>query len=291
MCLCICSCFSRCILYLCNTLMILFGLNLLVIGCFFKLSRSYARNFLFNAANSTEFTKDVESLDQLTSSVSDILQQVSSATIAAGVIIMLISIIGFCGACKRNRCYLYMYVLCIGIAAGIAGGLCIFSALGKSKFKHMGEQRAYQMFAHYKNESIQSKAFSLMMTYFKCCGVSNGTDFRLKNNNWRLTHTKDKVPKVCCRNRQEPNCTKNPTSKNSYTYIGCFSKLWALFMKHSMKITIVLATSTVVLLSIIVLTCCVVKYENYKAKKTEEKEEPQQEEPPPQEQQQQQENS
>lgn len=255
--------------------MIIFGLALFVIGLVFKFHKGFAHAIFTNALsamNSTSVSKtlgakDKDALNEVTNTVAVILGEVAISTIIAGLIVLIFSVPGFVGACRRSRCMLYIYILLIAFAAVLMAGLCIFSVVGKGKFKAIGEKKVRFFFKNYNNPNNGNfgKVFPSLSKLFKCCGLNSPKDFQ--NHTYAFMGYQAIVPKECCKtvNGTVLPCTSNPTSSNSYQ-TGCFTKFWMLFEKNGMKITIMLAIATVAFLGIIVLTCCVVKYENSKDK-------------------------
>lgn len=260
----VCSCFSRLVLYACNTILVIVGFVLLSFGCVLAVNKNTARSLLTIAVNSSNVVQDPESLDELASVVVDMMSVVVALMISIGVGLILLSVLGFCGTCKKYAVLLKIYIVFIGIATLLASILCVYSAVGKKHLEGYGMRKVEGMFRRFDDGSLHSRAAQLLMEHFQCCGAANGTDFLQLDSAWRIENPSLAVPEDCCRtvDDQRANCTRSPDEFNSNFYSGCFEKLWQLFTKHSMKVTIVFAVATSVCAIIIFLTCCIIQHEN-----------------------------
>ncbi|XP_048757158.1 CD63 antigen-like [Ostrea edulis] len=144
--------------------------------------------------------------------------QFSSAAallIAVGVIIFFIALFGCIGAWKENHCCVMIYavlliiIFILEISAGIAGYVYHGEVETEVK-KLMGETQQ-----QYKQGGDKSEVWNTIQKEFKCCGISNYTE-------WYSVYNETKVPSSCCMNS---TCTglASDIPGNIYTE-GCLTK-------------------------------------------------------------------
>ncbi|XP_061183828.1 CD63 antigen-like [Saccostrea echinata] len=156
--------------------------------------------------------------------------QFSSAAallIAVGVIIFFIALFGCIGAWKENYCCVMIYavllviIFILEISAGIAGYVYHGEVETQVK-KLMGDTQQ-----KYQPGKDEAKVWDTVQTEFKCCGVTNYTEWEALLNNT--------VPKSCCK-KSANTCTGSEADipTNIYTE-GCLSK-FETFVKDNIFI-------------------------------------------------------
>ncbi|XP_046552694.1 tetraspanin-9-like [Haliotis rubra] len=107
--------------------------------------------------------------------------------IAAGTIVIIVSIIGLIGACMQQKCCLIMFVVCV---------LFVFImelAVGIIAFLHRNEIESTlkeELLEGMKND-LSLPSWDVIQNKLKCCGVNNASDW--------LIGDKTTIPDSCCR--------------------------------------------------------------------------------------------
>ncbi|XP_034252665.1 CD63 antigen-like [Thrips palmi] len=115
--------------------------------------------------------------------------------IAVGLIILLVSFLGCCGAVKENHCMIVSYIalliliFILELSAGIAGYVCRDAA------KDVLTQKLGESMLNYgKNDTVVTALWDLMQRTFECCGVNDPQDWiTLAKMSQNTT-----VPQSCC---------------------------------------------------------------------------------------------
>ncbi|CAH1786401.1 unnamed protein product [Owenia fusiformis] len=145
--------------------------------------------------------------------------------IAAGVIVLVIGFFGCCGAIMENQCMLLTYFLFVVVifALEIVAGILAFiyrtevERLIKDELRE-GIKQKYPPPSSRDEEGL-SAAWETMQQDFKCCGVTNHTDW-YNSNGWP---EKKWVPDSCCIIRST-NCGHSGKPHLWYR-IGCLGEM------------------------------------------------------------------
>uniref|UniRef100_A0A8C4PX53 Tetraspanin n=1 Tax=Eptatretus burgeri TaxID=7764 RepID=A0A8C4PX53_EPTBU len=118
---------------------------------------------------------------------------VANVLIAAGTIIMVVGFLGCLGAIKENRCLLLSFFIILLIIFTLElTGIFIFIS-GRDlidKYAHRDLTKGMRLYSTEGNAGL-TKAWDIVQTDFRCCGVENYTD-------WFTAFGEDKVPDSCC---------------------------------------------------------------------------------------------
>jgi hypothetical protein len=173
-----------------------------------------------------------------------------------GGVMLLISFLGCCGACRQVKCLLGLYssFLLVVLLAEIGAGIlfAVYSAQLKTmltpflqnsiKTKYMGHDA--------QNKTLASIAWDAVMYNFECCGVANSTDFDQPENVWTQRPANQATPKACCKFKRKPTdwsgvvpavtsessypgCYTSPTTATSNFEKGCYSRIEELVGSYS----------------------------------------------------------
>merc|ERR1711997_106495 len=146
----------------------------------------------------------------------------SIVLIVAGVCVCLVGFMGCCGACMGNSCMLKTYgiLLTVLLIAEIGVGIAAFVYKGQVEDSLKSEMA--KLIPDYDNASgndtdnVITDAWDALQENFKCCGVSNYTDWKDNKNMTSLN-----VPDSCCK-IEAPGCGKGQQSNPSDIYTdGC----------------------------------------------------------------------
>ncbi|KAK2579292.1 hypothetical protein KPH14_008250 [Odynerus spinipes] len=155
---------------------------------------------------------------------------VPSLLIAVGVIIFFIAFFGCCGAVRENYCMLItfttllIFIFVLELSGGISGYVL------RSQAGEVIKNRMTSTIPKY-NESKEIAAFwDLLQDDFKCCGVTNLTD-------WKAEFKTDDLPMSCCRPETGAigHTICNSTSPNVYSD-GCLYKFQYFIKSHAVQL-------------------------------------------------------
>ncbi|GAB1598379.1 CD63 antigen-like [Argonauta hians] len=95
-----------------------------------------------------------------------------SLLVAAGVITIVVCLLGFCAAFLESHCLLILYIMCVSTI------FCIEIAAGVIGFVRKDELEADLIQKLAKNMKESSKSWDNIQRMNKCCGITNYTDWR-----------------------------------------------------------------------------------------------------------------
>ena len=159
------------------------------------------------------------------------VDKAANILIAAGVLVLIIGIIGCCGAIKENKCCLLLYSLLVFVIfiLEIAAGIMAYRNRDKME-EEVTKAITTTVIKEYGNpkNSKVTKAINFAQEQIKCCGAVNYKDW--KHSYWgNHTAKTDEVPFSCCKNNDITNCTTAPLKPENIYQEGCIEgmKDWA----------------------------------------------------------------
>ncbi|KAL5006307.1 hypothetical protein ScPMuIL_015113 [Solemya velum] len=183
-------------LFVFNVIFLLAGLGILGVGIWIRLDSSTFEHFLGSGS----------------------LPLVSYALMVAGSVVVLISLLGCCGAIMENKYLLtayFIFLLLIFILEGAAGVVAFIYA---EKATHIIESNVLNIIQTqygYPDHKIISHAVDFMHSELKCCGYHTPLDWKTakfyKDNNATVTEIRNntQVPRSCCKNPNKEGCNEN----------------------------------------------------------------------------------
>jgi len=136
---------------------------------------------------------------------------ITAVMIAAGIIVFVISFIGFCGAWMENQCMLVMFFVSIFIIFALEIAVGIVGFIYKDD---VDAELSAQLKSGMKDEK-RHPSWDLIQKEFKCCGVTTYEDW------YTFYDNPQKVPDSCC---TYAGCGTRP----SLSYgTGCYTKVKA----------------------------------------------------------------
>ena len=198
--------FSKYILIAVNTIFLLLGLGVGIIGLFFRFGTDLLEDKLKDALKKLP----VDGLGG-----GDIYEMVSSLSlllIIVGFFICIVGALGCCGACCSNRVLLVLYavivflllIVQIAAVALFVGFTSSFDDALKTSFK-----KVLNITYNGDDDDDLKKSFNALFQTYECCGVEKYTDMP------------NPLPDACC-----PNTKNNVTCAEAKAYTtGCYTKL------------------------------------------------------------------
>jgi hypothetical protein len=221
---------SQCLLFFFNLIFWLAGLALIIIGGIAKSHLSH-------------YVKWVNYIDD-----------VAVFVIVLGSIIFIISFFGCCGAWNKHYCMLITFSILMMIMLLVVIGAVVAAFVIRNKVESLVEPQLKDGLKTYnKSNKASSDLWNFLQKDFKCCGISNYTDWSenvfFKGN--------DSVPDSCCfTNFTAAGCgygqLKHPT--HIYTQ-GCVKSFEDYIKKHMAAAGAVAAAVAVIMIIGIFFAC------------------------------------
>ncbi|KAK3594622.1 hypothetical protein CHS0354_015015 [Potamilus streckersoni] len=197
------SCGGKCSMFflvLFNTLFLLFGIALLVIGIVMHVNAGVLRD--------TEIMKLLTNVNLNGVSMATLVSSLSIFSICLGCFIIVVAGLGAFGACCKVRCMLVLYAIIILLLLLAEIAIVALWAAMKDKVESTVKSEMTNVLKQYKGPTVTdevSKGWNLLFIGMDCCGVvgpdSNNQEFASTNWNGGL----DKIPFSCCKNASTDN--------------------------------------------------------------------------------------
>ncbi|XP_013411492.1 tetraspanin-3 [Lingula anatina] len=174
-------------------------------------------------------------------------------TLAAGVFMFLVGLLGCIAACKEHKCLLatfFSLILVILVAEVVSGTLAYVYRADVSDALKDGFDAVMK---NYTNDATYRDEMDYVQDQLMCCGRHNYTDWE-RFEFYRQNHS---VPESCCKDKN--NCTTKISGyvDNPYIYEeGCYDKLEDL-LRDSLAVLAVVAIIFAVILVIGLICSCV----------------------------------
>ncbi|XP_025100317.1 tetraspanin-1-like isoform X1 [Pomacea canaliculata] len=247
-----CSSFAQCVLVIINTIFAVFGIVFLIVGCMVRFGSSLLDDRLqtLYAVVQEYFEKSGSTSSLSDFNIGDFLQSATLAFILIGVFFFIIGMLGCLGACCKIRWCLIVYLVILGIiiAGEVTFIILVYTIDGKIQ-ETMRTPLYDSLRDDYKginSSEAVSVGWNFAMVTFKCCGVTNYTDFE-KASKWQRNYTVNgqtfhlQVPIACCKsNSSFPNvqlpddfsCAVSPTTATANIDKGCYDALVDFILDH-----------------------------------------------------------
>jgi hypothetical protein len=174
------------------------------------------------------------------------LNGVNAVVIGVGVIIVVISFLGCCGALKENACMLNMFLalLMIILIAEIAVGYLAFK--NKSKIEEIAADSAYKSLNETSKNELLRQAWDDVQTSMLCCGARSYKDYE---------DFKMEIPASCCKKHLAPG-KQCRHGEDGFNEGGCYPKMKKFVDDHSLTLGVVALLVAFVEVAGIIFACC-----------------------------------
>lgn len=153
------------------------------------------------------------------------------AFIVIGVVILVVGFFGCCGACTENHCMMYTYSILLTVIILVEIGAAIAIYIYKGRVSEEVSNKMIEGLEHYTvDESSEfigmSQTWDIAQADFKCCGVTNYTNWKTSDYFEKM----DAVPDQCCKTITD-GCGKGKLSMSyedaakEINVDGCFTVL------------------------------------------------------------------
>ncbi|XP_072031337.1 CD9 antigen-like isoform X2 [Amphiura filiformis] len=166
----------------------------------------------------------------------------------AGGVIMLVGILGCCGACKESMCLLVVYfVILFVIFCGEIGGSVWCYLLRDDLGTTLTDEIDKWVTEKYKDDASIQLAVDNIQKYLQCCGAHGPHDY---------PDSGQKVPESCGR-----NCTVAVgvcTEEEAIREVGCQDKITSLVMQNLMVLAgvcIAVALAQILAMVLAIILC------------------------------------
>jgi tetraspanin-18 len=168
-----------------------------------------------------------------------VIQLATYILLAAGVLVFLISFLGYWGAFRESRCFLTCYgvllilIMLMEITAGILAAT--YTHVAEENTRAAIKSSIKEYYAAEGKERV-TELWDFTMANMECCGVDSYEDFK-ESKIW--IQGNKTIPEACCvlegdvskLQPKDPACTKRPSDTNSYWKKGCYNALAEGFWK------------------------------------------------------------
>ncbi|KAL5020161.1 hypothetical protein ScPMuIL_003053 [Solemya velum] len=237
------SCFARGFLIIFNIIFVLLGLGFVIAGAVFKFGTDLVKDEVSRVLD--DIPTDI--VDNV--SLGSILNSLAIVFMAVGAIMLLVGLLGCCGACCKARPLLVGYAIVVSLVLIVQiVGIGLFFGL-RPDFEKFVNKGFSKLFEQYKtpgsgSDAVKATSRSLdgLFSLMNCCGFNNSDDIT-KHAGWNIGNPTFMVPQGCCRKydigdqktdtEDMLKCLKRPNSINSYEETGCYPKLESLISQYS----------------------------------------------------------
>lgn len=151
--------------------------------------------------------------------------------IVAGVVVLLVTILGCVGIWREDRCLILMYtfmLLLVFLLEAVAG--IIAYIYEEQVWTELQSTLNESFITNYKFDDSQTEAIDSLQRKFKCCGAVDYKDWRSSRWIREGTKLKNKVPDSCCRS-ESFECGVRDHPSNIY-HDGCANALSVQIKEH-----------------------------------------------------------
>lgn len=181
--------------------------------------------------------------------------------IIIGVVMMIVTFFGCCGACTESHCMMYTYGTLLALILLSLIGVAITIYVFKDDVREVVSNGMKQGLQEYKKKDHDgvTQTWDIMQSDFKCCGVDSYKD-------WTTTEfgASGDVPDFCCIvndagcGKGKGNLPADAAGNVIYT-TGCFSAFEGLIQSNVSAAAGVGVGVAVLLFLGVLISCCVAK--------------------------------
>lgn len=166
--------------------------------------------------------------------------------VALGVVIILLSGIGFCGACMENTCLLNFYGFLMLLLLIGNGALIYFGFQYRDTFSEKFSQGIQKGINNFGNDQKMAYALQMMQKTFQCCGWEGPKDYS------------GELPASCCKQEFSTSTATSTCRRSSVEYdVGC--KDSPVIQRYFGGIIYSAYAMLLVQLMIILASCCLAR--------------------------------
>lgn len=219
----------------------------------------------------------------------EFLRPYGLALFIVGITLVIITCLAICGVCCQSKCLLITYSFIVFIFLAGMLTLTIFSFIKKDTLKDAGGNQLRNFVtkdyvgptnsSNYISSGV-SLVLDLVQVKYKCCGVTNYTDFDdaqkwkdrtfvVSSNGYTQVFNLT-IPPSCCKfsekdmNITDPTCLSSPNAVNSNMYTPCYSTLWEFVDQYWDKVRYGLIGVTAFVLLLFLAALCAMRFDKEK---------------------------
>ncbi|XP_052806369.1 tetraspanin-9-like [Mya arenaria] len=259
---------GRLLLIVINIIFFLLGLTLIIVGFILRFGESIYGPMLEVGMAKLQLALSDTSManfDVGSIQLGEVMVGLSAGVIIGGLILAALAMFGWCGACYRMKCFLYIYALVICIFV-LAEALTIGILYGKPDVVKDPVKSQMSDFKGLSSSEVYTLAWNIVMIQYKCCGVDAYTDFT-STGAWTTAAAGVTLvtPIACCKDLPTGNSVSdfdcatsyNATLSNGMT--GCFDTIWDLSFGKTLYAVPVLVCCAIIQLMFVIFAIIVGK--------------------------------
>ena len=194
---------SKHLLIVLNILFFVLGLGVLVLGTWISVDKTSLFDLVSNSTSEETPTKD-ETI--VKTEIDYYFTFASLVIIGTGAFIVLLSLVGCCGAIKESKCLLITYALVVILITLVQSIGIILSAVYQENLKDHISKAFAPVIQQYGNDPFTTQVWDLKMESLECCGVNGYGDFE-------ALKISTNISSICC-NKNSDECTSETISQN-----------------------------------------------------------------------------
>ncbi|KAK2579291.1 hypothetical protein KPH14_008249 [Odynerus spinipes] len=171
--------------------------------------------------------------------------------IVVGVIVLLVSFFGCCGAIKENHCMLITFSVFLLIIFALELGAGISGYMMRSEVNSMLQNRLNQTFYQYSTDESIRRSWDIMQYDLHCCGINSPADWS------NLDYTDNIVPDSCC--TEIPAGEKCDSNSIYISADSCMSKLQSTIEDNALTLASVGVGIALTQLIGVIFACCLAR--------------------------------
>lgn len=257
---------AKLMLSLVNTLVLLVGLAMFIIGILIHTQPALSRDVLSALLKQLESTAASTgvTIDTSKFSVADVAYSFTTALIAIGLFLSVVSMLGLIGVKYSLKPVLMVYFAITLILFLAQLAVVLIAAIDRSVFDDAVKPRLKttitEYFAGLDGNDPTSQIWNGVMIYEQCCGVDSYEDFTGAKK-WDKELNGDGplvTPVACCKTIPSSSpytCARVPDDTNNNWKTGCYKKIWDFLLTHSGIVIGVAAGVLCAQLILLILTC------------------------------------
>jgi len=221
---------SKHVLIVLNVLFFVLGIGVLGLGTWISVDKTSLFDLV---SNSTIYQNSSKSANEnVTSEVNYYFTLASLGIIGTGAFIILLSLVGCCGAIKESKCLLITYAVIVILITLIQSVGIILSAVYQPTLKtHISiALKPTLRYYGYDQDRTITEIWDVKMTNLQCCGVDGYKDFIGLN-------TTSEIAEICCIGG--PCNTGNIEQNGNKDVAGCVDKVFSDLKEQWMHAIIV----------------------------------------------------
>ena len=235
MCKCVSAC-AKCLLIAVNTVTLIIGLALIVVGSLMLHDKSFVANLLSKEAPKVEVSLKRLTEEQVNAELNSFFTTAGGIVLGIGIFIFGLSFVGFVGVLRKSRCLLMTYVFVTTVLTLLQTITIILAAVFEKQLEQHIQTFLKGTLEDYGSDKSVRAVWNRKMKSLDCCGVNGYTDFKnLTESNDTSGNVLQEIIEHCC-NPNVFSCKVDPSRiealNSNNVKKGCSNIAFQKFKDH-----------------------------------------------------------